>query len=58
MQSAAAKARRIVRKVLTDLLDRRGFRQAWDSCVQGIKTEIRTALVEIVARELTSKDRP
>jgi hypothetical protein len=45
-------ARRIVRKVLDDLLDRRGFRQVWDGCDQQVKADIRRSLVAVVENEL------
>ena len=45
-------AQKIVRKVLDDLLDRKGFRQEWDGCDQQTKIEIRNRLREIVEREL------
>lgn len=46
------RARNIVRKVLDELLDRKGFRQVWDGTSQEIKIEIRDSLREIVLREL------
>lgn len=47
-----SKARKIVRKVLDDLLDRRGFRQEWDGCDQKDKAEIRDSLRRVVENEL------
>ena len=43
---------RIVRLILEDLNDRRGFRQAFDSCDEDIQIEIRDAWREIVKKEL------
>lgn len=50
----------IVRKVLADLLDRRGFRWAWEGCDAAIKREIRRSLVATVENELHKygKDNP
>lgn len=49
------KARDIVRRVLDDLLDRRGFRQTWDGCDEDIKKEIRDSLRGAVELELKKK---
>lgn len=46
------KARDIVKQVLDDLLGRRGFRQAWDGCDDGIRNEIRSSLRTRVKAEL------
>jgi hypothetical protein len=51
------RTRNIVRKVLDNLLDRRGFRQVWDGCGQAVKAEIRLALQEIVFEELKRKEK-
>ena len=45
----------IVRKVLADLLDRRGFRHEWDSCDETTKKDIRRSLVTTVEIELNKK---
>ncbi len=45
-------ASKIVRKILEDLLDRRGFRQTWDGCDEEVKKEIRETMQEITARQL------
>ena len=45
-------AGKIVRKILADLLDRRGFRQTWDGCDAATKRDIRRALVATVLIEL------
>jgi len=45
-------AAKIVRKILDDLCDRKGFRQAWEGSNQDIKVEIRNKLRAIVTTEL------
>lgn len=52
MDKPTARARRIVRKVLDDMFDRRGFRQEWDGTDQQTKAEIRRSLTTIVQNEL------
>lgn len=47
-----SKEARIVRLILEDLNNRRGFRQAYDSCDENIQNEIRDAWREIVRKEL------
>lgn len=51
-QSDKKKVKRIVHKVLDDLLDRHRFRQVWDGCNQKTKKEIRDSLVEIISKEM------
>jgi hypothetical protein len=43
---------RIIRLILEDLNDRRGFRQAFDDCDEDIQIEIRDAWRTIVKNEL------
>lgn len=52
MDKPTARVKRIVRKVLDDLFDRRGFRQEWDGTDQKTKAVIRRSLVTIVQNEL------
>lgn len=48
-------AQAIVRKILDDLLDRRGFRQTWDGCDEVIKKDIRNALRTVTEMELNRR---
>jgi hypothetical protein len=54
-EQAKKKARAIVRRVLDDILDRRGFRQTWDGCDEQIKKEIRDSLRRVTENELMKK---
>ena len=46
------KARRIVKQIEADLLDRRGLKWAWEDVSPAIKTEIRKTWADIIRREL------
>lgn len=50
----SAKAERILDAVLRDILDRRGFRQTWDSVGKDVRAEMRATLLKIVEEELTT----
>jgi hypothetical protein len=44
-------ARRIVDRIIADLTDRTGFRQAWDHTDEDIQTEIRSTWEQIAESE-------
>lgn len=47
-QAGAVDASEVVNKLLADITDRRGWRQAWDMFDDDIKQEIRDAFAEII----------
>lgn len=51
-------ARQIVEAVLSDLHDRRGYRQTWDDIDEDIRTEIVQTLTTIVERKIVSGPDP
>jgi hypothetical protein len=50
-------ARKIMRGILADITDRRGWRQEWDEFDDDIKREIRRVWLKIILDALPQKDK-
>jgi hypothetical protein len=50
-------ARKIMRNILADVTDRRGWRQEWDGFDDDIKREIRREWLKIILAALPSTER-
>lgn len=52
---ASELAKKIVADILSDMTDRRGFRQEWDGVDEDIQTEIREVWEAIVDKAITTE---